>query len=151
MARIKANDRNVKSSAGPRRQLAIKAARKGLKQNKERTVKVVVGKRKHRFRPGTVSLFKMRKYQRSTDELIRKKPLKEVIQTISNDIKGHDHTGEWRFRERALHVIRQACEADAVKLLKDVGIISIHSGMKQITKKDLALVIALRANHGTYA
>jgi histone H3 len=35
--------------------------------------------RKHRFRPGTRALFEIRKYQKSTDLLIRKLPFQRLV------------------------------------------------------------------------
>ena len=51
----------------PRKQLATKAARK--------SAPAIGGfKKPHRYRPGTVALREIRKYQKSTDSLMRKLP-----------------------------------------------------------------------------
>ncbi len=51
----------------PRKQLATKAARK--------SAPATGGiKKPHRYRPGTVALREIRKYQKSTDSLMRKLP-----------------------------------------------------------------------------
>ncbi len=41
-------------------------------------------KKPHRYRPGTVALREIRKYQRSTDLLIRKMPFARLVREITN-------------------------------------------------------------------
>ena len=67
MVRTKQTARKSTGNKAPRKQLAAKAARK--------SVPATGGiKKAHRFRPGTVALREIRKYQKSTDLLIRKLP-----------------------------------------------------------------------------
>jgi hypothetical protein len=68
MARTKQTARKNTGAKAPRKHLANKAARK--------TAPVPGGgvKKPHRYRPGTVALREIRKYQKSTDLLIRKLP-----------------------------------------------------------------------------
>ena len=72
MARTKQTARKNTGAKAPRKQLANKAARK--------TAAVVSAagpggvKKPHRFRPGTVALREIRKFQKSTELLIRKLP-----------------------------------------------------------------------------
>jgi histone H3 len=44
-------------------------------------------KKPHRFRPGTVALREIRKYQKSTDLLIRKLPFQRLVREIAQDFK----------------------------------------------------------------
>ena len=67
MARTKQTARKSTGGKAPRKQLATKAARKSAPA----TGGV---KKPHRFRPGTVALREIRKYQKSTELLIRKLP-----------------------------------------------------------------------------
>ena len=41
----------------------------------------------HRYRPGTVALREIRRYQRSTDLLIRKLPFQRLVREIIQDFK----------------------------------------------------------------
>ena len=67
MARTKYTARKSTGQKAPRKQLASKAARK--------SAPATGGiKKPHRFRPGTVALREIRKYQKSTDLLLRKLP-----------------------------------------------------------------------------
>ena len=67
MARTKQTARKQTGAKAPRKHLANKAARKAAP---------ATGgiKKMHRFRPGTVALREIRKYQKSTELLIRKLP-----------------------------------------------------------------------------
>ena len=65
MARSKRPPRKLADSKAPRKSLATKAARK----NSPATDGL---KKPHRYRPGTVALREIRKYQKSTELLIRK-------------------------------------------------------------------------------
>ena len=67
MARTKQTARNSTGGKAPRKQLATKAARKSAPA----TGGV---KKPHRYRPGTVSLREIRRYQKSTELLIRNLP-----------------------------------------------------------------------------
>ena len=68
MARTKQTARKSTGGKAPRKQLATKAARKSAPA----TGGV---KKPHRYRPGTVALREIRRYQKSTELLIRKLPL----------------------------------------------------------------------------
>jgi hypothetical protein len=65
MARTKQTARKSTGGKAPRKQLATKAARKSAPASGG-------VKRPHRYRPGTVALREIRRYQKSTDLLIRK-------------------------------------------------------------------------------
>ena len=44
-------------------------------------------KKPHRYRPGTVALREIRRYQKSTDLLIRKLPFQRLVREIAQDFK----------------------------------------------------------------
>ena len=67
MARIKSTSRKSTGGKAPRKQLATKAARKSAPATGNL-------RRPHRYRPGTVALMQIKKYQKSVDVLIRKLP-----------------------------------------------------------------------------
>ncbi len=53
-----------------------KPSKKNLQSQKiaRKTAPVTTGVRKHRFKPGTIALREIKRYQRSTDLLIQKAP-----------------------------------------------------------------------------
>ena len=75
MARTKQTARKSTGGKAPRKQLATKAARKSAPA----TGGV---KKPHRYRPGTVALREIRRYQKSAELLIRKLPFQryELVQ-----------------------------------------------------------------------
>ncbi|KAJ8594773.1 histone-fold-containing protein, partial [Rhizopogon salebrosus TDB-379] len=83
MARTKQTARKSTGGKAPRKQLAAKssAARK--------TAQASTGgvKKPHRFRPGTVALREIRRYQKSTELLIRKLPFQRLVREIAQDFK----------------------------------------------------------------
>jgi histone H3 len=80
MARTKQSARKSTAGKAPRKQLATKAARKSAPA----TGGV---KKPHRYRPGTVALREIRRYQKSTDLLIRKLPFQRLVREIAQDFK----------------------------------------------------------------
>ena len=78
MARTKQTARKSTGAKLPRKHLATKAARK--------SAPATGGiKKPHKFRPGTVALREIRKYQKSTELLIRKLPFQRLVREIAHD------------------------------------------------------------------
>lgn len=75
MARTKQTARKSTGGKAPRKQLASKAARKSAPS----TGGV---KKPHRYKPGTVALREIRRYQKSTELLIRKLPFQRLVSCI---------------------------------------------------------------------
>ena len=76
MSRTKQTARKSTGGKAPRKQLATKAARKSAPA----TGGV---KKPHRYRPGTVALREIRRYQKSTELLIRKTPFQRLVRDIA--------------------------------------------------------------------
>lgn len=96
MARTKQTARKSTGGKAPRKQLATKAARKSAPS----TGGV---KKPHRYRPGTVALREIRRYQKSTELLIRKLPFQRLVREIAQDFKT-----ELRFQSAAIGAL-QVC------------------------------------------
>ena len=80
MARTKQTARKSTGGKAPRKQLATKAARK--------SAPATGGVKTHRrFRPGTVALREIRRYQKSTDLLMRKLPFQRLVREIAAEQK----------------------------------------------------------------
>ena len=76
MARTKQTARKCTGGKAPRKQLATKAARKAAPTSGG-------VKKPHRYRPGTVALREIRKYQKSTDLLVRKAPFQRFVREVA--------------------------------------------------------------------
>lgn len=96
MARTKQTSRKSQGGKAPRKQLSTKAAYKSVPA----TPKV---KKPHRYRPGTCALREIRKYQKSTDLLIRKLPFSRLVREIAQDFKA-----DLRFQSSAIQAL-QVC------------------------------------------
>nr|XP_054930388.1 uncharacterized protein LOC126537709 [Dermacentor andersoni] len=132
MARTKQTARKSTGGKAPRKQLATKAARK--------TAPATGGiKRPHRYRPGTVALREIRRYQKSTDMLIRKLPFQRLVREIAQDFKT-----DLRFQSTAVQALQEACEAYLVGLFEDTNLCAIHAKRVTIMPKDVQLARRIR-------
>ncbi|GAW04739.1 histone H3 [Lentinula edodes] len=133
MARTKQTARKSTGGKAPRKQLAVKSARK--------TASNTAGgvKKPHRFRPGTVALREIRRYQKSTELLIRKLPFQRLVREIAQDFKT-----DLRFQSSAVMALQEAAEAYLVSLFEDTNLAAIHAKRVTIQPKDLALARRLR-------
>ena len=84
MARTKQTARKSTGGKAPRKQLAAKSAARKTAAASTATGGV---KKPHRFRPGTVALREIRRYQKSTELLIRKLPFQRLVREIAQDFK----------------------------------------------------------------
>ena len=71
-------------------------------------------KKPHRYRPGTVALREIRRYQKSTELLIRKLPFQRLVREIALDFWPKD--GGPRFTATAIKALQEAAEAYLVGL-----------------------------------
>src|SRR5256885_9605669 len=97
MARTKQTARKSTGAKAPRKHLATKAAR----------ISPATGgvKKPHRYRPGTVALREIRRYQKTTELLIRKLPFQRLVREIAQDFKT-----DLRFQTSAILALQEASE-----------------------------------------
>ena len=96
-------------------------------------------KRAHRFRPGTVALREIRRYQKSTELLIRRLPFQRLVREIAQDFKS-----DLRFQSFALAALQEASEAYLVLLFQDANLCAIHAKRVTIQPRDLSLARRIR-------
>lgn len=113
----------------PSKSLAQKVARKSTSQVKK----------PHRFKPGTVALREIRRYQKSHELLIRKLPFQRLVREIAQECKEN-----LRFQSSAILALQEALEAYAVGLFTDTNLCAIHAGRVTIMPKDLQLARRIR-------
>ncbi|GHJ85269.1 hypothetical protein NliqN6_1671 [Naganishia liquefaciens] len=133
MARTKQTARKSTGGKAPRKQLATKAARKATQPSAGGV------KKPHRYRPGTVALREIRKYQKSTELLIRKLPFQRLVREIAQDFKT-----DLRFQSSAVMALQEASEAYLVSLFEDTNLAAIHAKRVTIQPKDMQLARRLR-------
>ena len=104
-----------------------------------KTAPTAGGVLKKRYRPGTRALREIRKYQKSTDLLIRKLPFQRLVREIAEDYKT-----DIRFKSLALLALQEASEAYLVGLFEDTNLCAIHAKRVTIMPKDIQLARRIR-------
>ncbi len=129
MARTKQTARKSTGGLAPHKQLATKAARRAHGRPKK----------PHRYRPGTVALREIRRYQKSSELLIRKLPFQRLVREIAQDFKT-----DMRFQSTAILALQEASEAYLVGLFEDTNLCAIHAKRVTIMPKDIQLARRIR-------
>ena len=132
MARTKQTARKSTGGKAPRKQLASKAARKATPTEQG-------AKKAHRFRPGTVALREIRRYQKSTDLLIKKAPFQRLVREVAQDFKT-----DLRFQSSAVMALQEASESFLVGLFEDTNLCAIHARRVTVMPKDMQLARRIR-------
>ncbi|XP_075395338.1 histone H3.3 type 2-like [Tenrec ecaudatus] len=96
-------------------------------------------KKPRRYRPGTVALREIRRYQKSTELLIRKLPFQRLVKEIAQDLKMG-----LRFQSAAIGALQEASEAYLVGLFEDTNLCAIHAKRVTIMAKDMQLARRIR-------
>eukprot|EP00966_Prymnesium_polylepis_P048199 1116089-Prymnesium_polylepis.1 len=112
---------------------------------KKRMPPVGTVRKKHRYRPGTVALREIRRYQKSTELLIRLAPFRWLVRDIINEFISMEAAPNGpRLQESAAHALQEAAEAYLVHLFEDSLICAIHAGRVTIFVKDMQAARRLR-------
>ena len=124
-----------------RKKAAARLAKKGGQKAPKGGVK-----KPYRFRPGTVALKEIRRYQKSTDLRIRKLPFQRLVREISGDHKviTSPLCGKVRFQSAAVMALQEAAEAYLVGLFEDTNLCAIHAKRVTIMPKDIQLARRIR-------
>ena len=121
----------------PRPQLRAKSLhKKGTAQPAEG------GKKPRRYRPGTVALREIRRYQKSTELLIRRFPFQRLVREIAQDYKSR-----LNFASGAILALQEAVEAYLVGPFKDTNLCAIHAKRITIMPKDIQLARRIHGEH----
>ncbi len=95
------------------------------------------------MRPGLKALKEIRKYQRSTELLIRKLPFSRLVRQICSEywtLPGE----EFRWQGSALMALQEAAEAYMVGLFEDANLCAFHGRRVTIMVKDFHLARRIR-------
>ncbi|KZO90377.1 histone-fold-containing protein [Calocera viscosa TUFC12733] len=138
MARTKQTARKSTGGKAPRQQWAAHQARS--KKIKDGKGKGIGGEKKpRRYRPGTIALREIRRYQKGTQLLIRKLPFQRLVREISQDFKT-----DLRFQSSALGALQEAAESYLIGVFEDTQLCAIHAKRQTIQLKDMRLARRLR-------
>ncbi|XP_045424157.1 histone H3.3A-like [Lemur catta] len=129
MSHTKQTARKSTGGKAPRKQLATKAARKSAPSTGG-------------VKTWTVALREIRRYQKSTELLIRKLPFQRLVREIAQDFKT-----DLRFQSAAIGALQEASVAYLVGLFEDTNACAIHAiHAKRVTimPKDIQLARRIR-------
>ena len=102
-------------------------------------------KKKPRFKQGTVSLREIRRYQKSTELLMRKLPFQRLVREVANDMFAGTRFPEGpRWQSSAVMALQEAAEAYLVHLFEDTQLEAIHANRITIQAKDMQLSRRIR-------
>ncbi|KAF5390704.1 hypothetical protein D9757_002706 [Collybiopsis confluens] len=107
-------------------------------------------KKGRRYRPGTVALREIRKYQKSTDLLLRKLPFSRLVREIAQDMTTttNGEIYELRWQTSALQALQEATEAFLVHLFEDANLCALHAKRVTIMQRDIQLARRIRGPWG---
>ena len=134
-----------KGGKQPRKFLVSKMLRKGIRS----TGGI---KKPHRYRPSIVALREIRRYQSSTENLIKCTPFQRLIREISQEYRicpdgPETPSVQVRFQSTAIAALQEVAEDYIVGLFEDVNLLAIHARRVTIMPRDIRLALRIRGNH----
>lgn len=99
------------------------------------------GSKKMRKRPGAMALREIRKYQRSTDTVIRRLGFQRLVRDIAQQI-----VPEAKFQQSSLKVIQECTEMYLCRLFEDSQLCTLHAKRVTVFVKDMALAKRIRGD-----
>lgn len=146
MARIKSTAiRSHPNGDPPRKLLAKRAAKKTTaKIQREIGLGPLPVKKPNRYRPGIVALREIRRYQKSTDHLIRRQPFQRLVRQVTDDMFNSSTDKQYRYQSNALLALQEASEAYLVELFYWTNEIAIHCRRVTIFPRDMMLARRIR-------
>ena len=104
----------------------------------KRTKKQTMGnvRRRRKFRPGTVALREIRKYQKSTELLIQKLPFQRLVREVFSQMSP---TQTFRVTPHALLALQEASESFLIHMFEQSNMITIHGKRVTLNVKDILL------------
>ena len=154
MARVKQTARKTYGGKAPRdtfqqtsklarlqaaRDLAAAAALKAEQSVRQYVAKGGGVKKPHRYRPGTVALREIRRFQKTTDLLMRKGPFQRFVREITLKFKK-----DARFQSTAVLALQEASEAYMIGMFEDTNLAALHAKRVTIMSRDILLAQRLR-------
>ena len=139
MARTKQTARKTTGGKAPRYGGKERLASKGVLRRRAQRKSVGGVKKPHRYRPGTVALREIRRYQKSCELLLLKAPFQRLVREILQGIKS-----DFRVTLSSVMANQEAAEAYLVGLFEDTNLCAIHAKRVTIFPKDIQLARRIR-------
>ena len=97
--------------------------------------------KKRHYRPGTLALKEIRKYQKSTNLLIKKAPFIRLVKEILHGKLGRT---EIRMQRIAVEALQEAAEYYITNLFGDANLCALHAKKITLQPKDMQLAMRIR-------
>jgi histone H3 len=136
-----------KGTGGAKKSTGGKAPRKHPKRQPPGSGGANAVKKPHRYRPGTVALREIRKYQKSTDLVVQKMPFQRLVREIFHDFTRAQegiNGADVRIQSPAILVLQEVTEAYVASIMEDTNLAAIHAKRVTIYPKDMQLVRRIR-------
>ena len=134
MARTKQTARKSVGGKAPRKAIKTIAKKVGGRLVVMSAPAMSGVKKPHRYRPGTVALREIRRFQKSTELLMKKLPFARLVREIAQDFKSN-----LRFNPDALLALQEATESFMVGLFEDSNRCAIHGKRVTLMTKDIQI------------
>ena len=95
--------------------------------------------RSRRYRPGTLALREIRRYQKSTELLIRKLPFQRLLREISQEVCLKKGISNVKYQSTAILALQEAAEDFLVRMFSQVNDIAICGKLVTIQHKHVQL------------
>merc|ERR1712093_693383 len=96
-------------------------------------------KKPRRFRPGTVTLREIIRYQKSTELLIRKLPFQRLLREVSQDVCRDLNVDPVKYQSTAIWALQEAAEDFLVRMFSQVNDIAVVGKLVTIQEKHVHL------------
>ncbi|XP_018410975.1 PREDICTED: histone H3-like centromeric protein A [Nanorana parkeri] len=101
-----------------------------------------------RYRPGTRALMEIRKYQKSTDLLIRKAHFSRLVREVCMEFT---RGVPYMWQSMAIMALQEAAEAFMVRLFEDSSLCCLHAKSVTLFVQDMQFSQRIRgSHHGRY-
>jgi histone H3 len=102
-------------------------------------IKAGTARKPRRYRPGTVALREICRFQKSSELLIQKAPFSWLVREIAEKMEV-----PFRFQLTAVLALQEASEAYLIGLFEDTNLCAIHAKRVTIMPKDIQLARRIR-------
>lgn len=137
MARTKATARNPTEGKRATKAPVAKPAAEKVQVATEATGE------KRKTRPGTKALREIRKYQKSTGDLLQRGPFKRMLKGM---VKEASKGEPYQMQEGARNALQQAAESFITQLFGDANLFAIHAKRVTVTPKDIEMAQKVSKN-----
>ncbi len=143
----KATSKSSESKTNPTKSKSLKtSSEKGSRVSKRKPSTATTAKKPHRYRPGTVALREVRKFQKSTRTLLPSQPFERLVREIAKEI----HQDNFHWQENAIIGCQEMLEKYLTCLFSKANDVAMSGKRLTVNPKDFDLVKSIRSEPDYY-